>query len=258
MDKPNKKKDDMFDDIDLEVLPVKDMRGNTKLKKKIHKNLPQIPSCGLIASPVCSGKTTLLSNLFLNDAFYKDVFDYVYILSPTIYNDNTAQHLLDEFEDTVFDGYKDEYLDTIINTQLSYGEKKDMPLIAIVIDDCVGDIKKGSKINFLITRYRHYNIGMIILSSQLFRAFTNTIRTNCNFVILPYQPNEKEQEKYAEEYSSFGGINNFKKIYEEATNDPTNPYSFLYLDIKKMRAYKTFKTLLWEKRGAVKSGGEHN
>ena len=97
----------------LDILAVKDMRGNTKLKKKIHKHLPQIPSCGLIASPVCSGKTTLLSNLFLNDAFYKDVFDYVYILSPTIYNDNTAQHLLEEFEDTIFDGYKDEYLDNI-------------------------------------------------------------------------------------------------------------------------------------------------
>ena len=60
------------------------MRGDTNFFLNVHKNLPQIPSCGLIASPVCSGKTTLLSNLFLNDSFYKGVFDYVYILSPDI------------------------------------------------------------------------------------------------------------------------------------------------------------------------------
>lgn len=254
-EKPKCDTKDNFYDEDLTIYAVKDNRGNSKLKKKINPILPQIPSCGLIASPVNSGKTTLISNLLLR--FYRGVFDYVYILSPTIFNDNTAQHLLDEYEETCFDGYKDEYLDTIIETQLSYGDKKDMPLIAIILDDCVGDVKRGSKINFLITRYRHYNIGMILMSSQLFRAFTNTIRANINFAILPFQPNEKEQQKYFEEFSSFGGLKNIEKIYEEATEDEKNPYSFLYLNIKRMEAYKNFDTLLWKKRGAVKTGGEH-
>ena len=40
----------------------------------------------------------------------------------------------------------------------------------------------------------------------------------------------------------------YKKIYSEATK---SRYDFLYLDLKNIRAFKTFTTLLWEKGDPV-------
>ena len=59
-----------------------------KLKYAIHPNLPDISTgqLGLLCGKVKSGKGVLISNLLLNKNFYKDQFDQVYVISPTIYS----------------------------------------------------------------------------------------------------------------------------------------------------------------------------
>ena len=56
------------------VLPVKPEEGIES--KPLHPNLPKPPTCLLMVSPVKTGKSTIISNLLLNDNFYgQDYFD---------------------------------------------------------------------------------------------------------------------------------------------------------------------------------------
>jgi|TARA_R110000787_G_scaffold48476_1_gene116736 hypothetical protein len=245
-------------DFDLDILPVKQDGTEQKLRKEIHPNLPQIASgqVGILISPVKTGKSTIISNLLLNPNFYKDCFDMVYIISNTINNDRTSRFLKTEFPHTIFDDLTkiDEIITNIIDYQDTFprGEK---PFICIVLDDFLG-IKKNSKINYLATRARHYNIGLLLFASQLFRGLETTIRQNATFAIIGSpNPNEKEIMKISEEYSDqFGGAENFKKLYKEASKEQ---YGFLYLDLQSnpSRAYSKFNRLIYEKNSNTEGDG---
>ena len=47
--------------------------------KPLHPHLPQPPACVLMVSPVKTGKSTIISNLLLNEGFYgHEYFDDVF------------------------------------------------------------------------------------------------------------------------------------------------------------------------------------
>ena len=235
--------------LDLTILPVKEDGTEEKLKRPIHPNLPNIATgqVGILISPVKTGKSTIISNLLLNPNFYKDQFDIVYIISNTINNDRTSRFLKKEFPETIFDDLSriDEIITNIITYQDQFPRGK-KPFICIVLDDFLG-IKKSSKINFLATRARHYNIGLLLFASQLFRGLDTTIRQNATFSIIGGpNPNEKELLKIAEEFGDrYGGQKKFMELYKQATNEP---YSFLYLALQSnpSKAYKRFNSLIYE------------
>jgi len=217
------------------VLPVVEPEG---VKAKYHHpNLPCV-GCGvpgggallLMISPVKTGKSTIISNLLLNDNFYgQEFFDDVQIISNTIKNDVTSRFLDKAFN--VYDFYSDDIIDGLINRQKGF-EKKDQPETALILDDCLGSIKRESKINHLCSRYRHFNIKLLVISSQKFKGSVSPIvRANATDVIIgsPF-PNQKELEAIAEEYGDlFGGAENWLKHYRIAT---PNKYDFCYLDLQ--------------------------
>ena len=236
---------------DLSILAVKEEGNEQKLKKQLHPNLPNIATgqVGILISPVKTGKSTIISNLLLNPNFYKDQFDLVYIISNTINNDRTSRFLKEEFPETIFDDLSriDEIIDNIIKYQDSFprGEK---PFIAVILDDFLG-IKKSSKINYLSTRARHYNIGLLLFASQVFRGLEVPIRQNATFVVIGSpNPNEKELNKMADEFGdSIGGRNKFFELYKQAT---PNKYDFMYIDIQSnpTKVYSRFDKLIYEHR----------
>ena len=156
--------------MDLTILPIKESGDEQKLKKPIHPNLPNIATgqLGLMISPVKTGKSTIISNLLLSPAFCRDQFDIVCVISNTIHNDTTSRFLKEKFPDTVFDQYSDETIKNIINYQKSF-PKKDQPFIAIILDDFLG-IKSNSIMYNLLTRFRHFSVGLLLMASQLFRG----------------------------------------------------------------------------------------
>jgi len=99
-------------------------------------------------------------------------------------------------------------------------------------DDCLGSIKRESKINHLCSRYRHFNIKLLVISSQKFKGSVSPIiRANATDVIIgsPF-PNQKELQAVAEEYGDlFGGADNWLKMYRQAT---PNKYDFCYMDLQ--------------------------
>ena len=86
------------------ILKVKD--PDTVKDKPLHPHLPQPPACVLLCSPIRTGKSTLISNMLLNPAFYgPEFFDSVKIISSTINNDLTSRFLKEHFD--VEDHYDD-------------------------------------------------------------------------------------------------------------------------------------------------------
>lgn len=235
--------------FDLNILPVKENPARKKLKRPIHPHLPDISTgqVGMLISPIKSGKSTLISNLLLNPNFYKDLFDNVYIISNTINQDDTSRFLRKQFPSTIYDNVEDmdSIIGDIINTQSQF-TKKEMPFIAIILDDFLG-VKPGSKVFQLASRSRHYNIGLLLFASQLLRAVPSVVRANSTFALMGGpQPNQKELIKASEEFGSrYGGEMNYFKLYNKATE---NPYSFLYLDLQSNPsiAYKNFGEIIYK------------
>lgn len=221
--------------ITPKILPVVEPEG---VKPKYHHpNLPDV-GCGcpgggallLMLAPVKCGKSTIISNLLLNDNFYgQEFFDDVQIISNTIKNDVTSRFLNQAFN--VYDFYDDSIIDGLINRQKSF-DKRDQPETALILDDCLGSIKRESKVNHLCSRYRHFNIKLLVISSQKFKGSVSPIiRANATDVIVgsPF-PNQKELLAIAEEFGDlFGGADNWLKHYRIAC---PNKYDFCYMDLQ--------------------------
>ncbi len=87
---------------ELKVLPVKKApEVESKVKSKLHPNLPgSTPSGGfkpflmIITAPVRSGKSNLVISLIYNQ--YRDRFDDIIYISPTIANDDTGKAVMDD------------------------------------------------------------------------------------------------------------------------------------------------------------------
>ena len=231
------------------VLPVIPPDVVKSIHPDIHENLPQIdgPGAGalvLLISPIRTGKSTLISNLMLNDEFYdaQERFDTTTIISNTIANDVTSRFLAKAFD--THDSYNDSIIDGIVTQQKSY-EKEDQPEIAVILDDCLGSIRREARINHLCSRFRHFNIKLLIISSQNFRSCSPIIRQNATNVIVgsPF-PNQKELGKMSEEYGDvFGGDKRWLEIYKLATPEK---YCFLHMDFQSNppKAYRCFEELI--------------
>ncbi len=236
----------------MPVVPLEDEGSDHH--PPIHPHLPQIAGPGggallLMISPVRTGKSTIISNLLLGDSqmgFYdaQERFHTTTIISNTIANDITSRFLKKAFN--THDSYDDSIIDGIVNQQKSF-KKEDQPDIAVILDDCLGSIRREARINHLASRFRHFNIRLLIISSQNFRSCSPIIRQNATNVLVgsPF-PNQKELGKMAEEYGDvFGGADNWLKIYKKATPDK---YCFLHMDFQSNppKAYKCFEELIAE------------
>jgi len=225
------------------ILPIKEEENINP--KPHHEYLPDVgvgvPGKGSLLcmlSPRNTGKSTIISNLFLNPNFYgEDFYDEVYIISPTINVDRTSRHLAKRF--TTFDNYSPEVVQGIVRSQLAFDED-DRPEIALVLDDCVGLLDK--EIANLCTRSRHYNIKLLVISSQKFRgALDPIIRANITDLIVgsPF-PNQREISAISEEFGDmFGGPENWIDLYKKAT---PKKYDFAYMKLSNPpRFFKKFE-----------------
>ena len=219
------------------IFPVKDP-PKEKPRKVLHPNLPELPTIMVLVAPTKSGKSTILSNLFLRQEFYKGAFDNVTIMSNTIDQDITSRFLRKSCD--CYTGYDDNVLAGIIEQQKSFDDE-DRPFIAMIFDDILGSVKRNSYLNHLVTRSRHYGVGLLAISVQSFKAVGPTIRNNTNSFICGNLQNLSELDKISAEYSGmFGGDEKFRKIYHKATEQR---YDFLYLDLQSnpARAFRNFE-----------------
>ena len=232
---------------DLSIKEVVPDPDRMDIGRVLHPNLPDISTgaLGLMVAPVKSGKSTIITNLLLNHNFYRDCFDQVHIISNTIQNDNTSRFLKESFPGTVYGEYSDRIIQAIIDQQLSYKNKKDRPIIALILDDFVG-IPRGSLVYKLASRYRHYGIALLMFSSQVFKEVHPLVRSNMTFSILGKNSNAREMAKITEELgNSFGSDENFKRLCKHIWKEP---YAFVHIDHTQnpVHAYSSFMRKVWD------------
>ena len=224
----------------LQILQVQDPdRPKNVLKRKIDPVLPDIAKncCILIIGKVRASKSTIISNLLLNDNFYNDLFDNVYVISPTASQDATSRFLVDKYDGSVFNEYSDELIEQILRRQKSFPKDK-RPLVMLVIDDCLGMIPKNALLWHLSSRYRHYNVCMVI-TTQAFKRVDPVLRVNASHVLVCWNLADVEVEKIAAEYGSLLGTDDdFTRTYRQRVQK--DPYSFLYLNMDNGEVHKNF------------------
>tara|TARA_Y100000361_G_C11068946_1_gene294592 strand:+ start:31 stop:780 length:750 start_codon:yes stop_codon:yes gene_type:complete len=196
--------------------------------KSLHPDIPQPPALLLLVMPCKCGKSTILSNLLLSKEFYgQEYFDVVKIISNTIDSDTTSRFLRQAYDTE--NTYNDRFIYDLVKSQKAYGTCEDMPSACLVIDDCLGE--KTIALDNLASRRRHVNIGLMCVSTQLFRKVSPTIRANATNVCIGKLQNSKELEKLVEEYADmFDGSDNFVRLYKKAIGHA--PYSFLHLNLQ--------------------------
>lgn len=227
------------------ICPITEYKENNIID--FDDRLPNINkgSMTVMIAPPQSGKSVLISNLMLNPNMYADKLDEVHIFSPTIFNDKTSRFLKQKYEGTCYDGYSDQIVEKIIRDQEEY-EIDERPTLGIILDDIVGLIPTNSKINYLCSRYRHFNIKLLLFSSQLIKGLPPVVRANASNILIFPNSNSNELRKIVEEWAGVvGGQSKFLELYNKVCCEK---YQFLHLDLSHTptRVYKNFEELIHE------------
>ncbi len=206
---PKKKfKTPSHENNDLRIYEVKSELPPFEPNRPIDERLPQPPFVLTMICKVRSGKSNLLCNLLLQENMYRDAFDMIYIISPTIRMDRSSQNYFkEEFEDKiiVFDDMDrlEPFLKNIIEFQEGFDIKdpdNQPPKIALCFDDISGYLKRNSFISHIYSRYRHYGIMGIFTLNQTLKTLPAIVRSQSTDVILSNCYNVTEREKILEEW----------------------------------------------------------
>tara|TARA_R110000824_G_scaffold3636_2_gene17196 strand:- start:536 stop:1282 length:747 start_codon:yes stop_codon:yes gene_type:complete len=212
----------------LTILPVVNQENPAYDGIDIDEALPQFPQLILQVAPIKAGKTVRTANLFFNENFYRDTLDHTYVFSPTMFADPINQAYMKDDDFSTFDEYDDNIVRKIVANQMEK-PKEDRPLIGFIFDDLIGYLKDNAFAFKLATKFRHYNIGLMIFNTQSLRSVPPILRNNATTVILSHFSNEKENKKIMEEYSEFfGGEKIFANKYH-GTLGSSERYDFLVL-----------------------------
>ncbi len=243
-------------DSDITIYQVMPEDDEFKVKRELHPNIPDVYKAAaiLLISPLRGGKTSAIVNFLAREAFYKDLFENVDIISPTVAQDSTWRHLYEEYKNACHLEYHDSVVQGIMDRQTNLMENKQDCGYAVVADDILRMIpatrsRKGNLLTYWLTRFRHFvnkpNPALFILASQKFREVNPTLRANMTDVLINSNiRNMKEIEALKEEYGALcGGESNFLKMFQYVAKEK---YQWLYLQLTTGKVFKNFTELLWD------------
>lgn len=225
---------------DLQVYKVRQPKESNNFKH-LHSNILHPPFVIIMVAPPRTGKSNLIVNMIYNN--YEKSFDNIIYISPNVYNDNTlAENVAKDENIMKIDDISDlnSTLEAIIkimkDQRTSHDEDDKKKHTLLILDDCLGELRKGKQLQKLLSKYRHYHISVII-TTQGFKAVDNICRSCATGYIIFKNGNNKELKMMNDEFS--GSFPNFMVLYEEATR---KKYHFLFLDFRNVQAYENFDT----------------
>ena len=233
------------------VKPIDEKVFNFKQSK--YPNVPKVPFRSIVLGPSGSGKSVLLVSLVLD--IYKDVFERVYVFSPSINHDSiwepVKKYVKDKLkvdtdkEPCFFEDYHSYDLIKIIETQIKVTKfmkeqkQKNLYNILIILDDIADspEIARNNKmLQSLYVRGRHAGIS-VITATQKFNILHPVIRVNATQLFVFRLRNYKEMEALLEELSGLVPRKTLLEIYNTAIEEEHN---FLYVDLMKKNANEMF------------------
>lgn len=229
----------------IKPLPKKE----DEINKYFDPGDPIIPVFSLlIFGNVRAGKTTLLNNILMNEAFkIKDWFfnennlANVFVFSPTFEIDENWRFVNklfqeNELHDQVYEDINEKAIAKIIRNQTKLMKQnngfkqKQKSHILFIIDDNAGSNQmsnRSSILSQLAMKHRHLNISLIILS-QSYKLVANSLRRNAKYIAIFGLRNNDEIESFINENRSTIAKKKFEKMFEEILNGPA--HSFMFID----------------------------
>ncbi len=237
--------DDLPNNVNLDVLPVKKEEINTKLIN-LHPNLPDFnhPQVILMIGSRNVGKSNLMVNICMRmDWGICDCLDEVFIISPNALQDKSLKPLRDRYEGNIYTNPK--AIDSTVHDILKYQQSfsaEDRPHSLIYYDDAV---QKNShtynQFDLLSTRSRHSRLSLATCVQKL-KSAKAIYRNNATVVFLFKTRSNKERQDL---YDYYGALKynrkDFYKILDYATKEP---YSFLMVKLEGKDApqyYRSFQ-----------------
>lgn len=198
------------------ITPLND--GAYSQKNNDPKAIPSAPFSMSLVAGKGSGKTTLIANLLMKKEFYRNQFDRIVIICPTLYADKKWELILKEKilkpnrkvkkDTTVAPIPKDNqdleqkvdksdihtepntFIKVLSDLRDQYTEifmedgKDKIPNTLIIMDDVLGlkVLRDANTVNFL-SNSRHLNCSLIF-SVQRYNGIPPTIRLQASFLIL--------------------------------------------------------------------------
>ncbi len=228
------------------IHPVIDFSESYYTKKEKIFDLPF--RLNIIGKSQFSGKSNLIVNLLLKDEYYLNAFqgDNIYIISPSISNDNKLKLLVkvkDIPSENLFDDFDELVLEQLYNDlQEQYedfvNENKTPPNVLIIFDDISfrGSLKtQRGIVSKLFCNGRHLNISTI-LTTQKYTDINTTCRENNTGCIL-FSCSDRQLESVITDHNRLDNKKQFKKMFRDITKEPysfmvinyTNPFDEMYL-----------------------------
>ncbi|MDA8583818.1 hypothetical protein N9L68_06275 [bacterium] len=192
------------------------------------------------------GKTNLVVALLTNPRLFGgNVFDAVYVVSPSVKVDSTWAHLMkyrakrgqhdDEFFMDTWDGERVQKLIEESFALTTYHKKNNhqhATIVLIVVDDMADashilHATGNSILNSLFIRGRHAYLSVWICSRRP-NLVSSIIRTQMSALFIFKQRNVKDLITFLDEFSAMVDKNTFMDLYKTATE---NKYNFLYINL---------------------------
>ena len=234
-----------FEKDDMKIYEVKDARPQLPLPRPLNPALAEIPGIMLFIMKCKSGKSNFIANLLNREEFYEGIFDKIYIVSPTVKIDKSSQLYFREEVEDLYEVREDvENVNEIIQGIIDHQEKFDVndkdnlpPRICLVLDDISGALKRDSLVTHIFSRYRHYNLT-IILSNQTIKTLPTVCRSMATAVYLSSCFSTIEREKILDEWGEYyGGKERMVQLWDDAVKHRFN-YLYLKLDDVQPRAFQ--------------------
>ena len=207
--------------------------GDRVLPRPLETMLEKGGGCVMISASPSSGKSNLISNWYLRDDFFKDLFQGgLFLISPTAQNDLTSQHFV-KYCDMVETNYSEALVEGIFDMLMEV-PKEEKQLSSLVLDDCMGALKINTFMSKFSSTVRHLR-NLLVFSTQACKSLPPNIRSNTSHSVVFHQPSTKQLNDLIELHAFMGGEDLWTQMYEEAT---AKKYGFLLNDFRDMKVYK--------------------
>ena len=183
-----------------------------------------IPGLNILSAKPGSGKSSLIKFELYKGAVNKK-YDYAIIFTKNI--DDDYDKIIDE--KFIYYNFTDKDFAKILKYQQENNNNQDGPKLLLIFDDVIGSIDFNSKLmTILVTRYRHFNIG-VVFSTQYIIRIPSTIRECASKSFIFYQETKNSIKACYDSYGqSFGSLTKFREYLLKNTDN----YQFIVVNGK--------------------------
>ena len=226
-------------------------KGRLKVRQSPTAHMPPIPMRACFFANSGGGKTNLIVSLLTNPRLFGgNVFDAVWVISPSVKVDSTWEHLRayrakrgqggDEF---FMDSWDEEKVKQIMDEGMKMTEyhkkrtkegngTKYATSTLLVVDDMASEYhilhaNGSSLLNSMFIKIRHQNQS-IWVASQRPSLVSSTIRTQMSALFIFKQRNVKDLITFLDEFSAMVDKKTLMELYKTATEQK---YNFLYINL---------------------------